>query len=587
MKKFIAKIALVAACVLPFTATAQNNKTIAPAIINIVNGSVHFVDTDGNGVLNAGEKGRVVFKVRNDGTGDGVGCRAVVTLTGTTDGITAQDKLLPTIPAGKEIEVDIPVSAGANTENGDFKVSFLVDEPNGFGSGKVTCDIPVQQKFRAVAIQPWSLKMVDNSGDGKLEGNEAGNIVFTVSNDGKTVASGYKVRVRTWGATDDIAVDDYTVIPDLPVGNSREIKIPVKAGLDTKVGTMKAALSVMDPSALFTDELTVEIPVAAYRHPKLEVVAASLSQSIARRAPFTLELTVKNTGAGPAKDISVDLSIPDNVFFTAGGSKQTVPALAPGESTVLKYNMIVNNDYVGNDISTWLNITENYGRGDNFVSVSMVVNGNTMPNVKNYCHRFVDLGLPGGVLWATCNVGASMPEDYGLYFAWGETVGYAKGESHTFDWAHYKWCNGSSYSMTKYCTSSSYGRVDNKTVLDAADDAATANWGDGWRMPTLQEMKDLVDDKYTTTEWVTVNGVSGRKITSKSNGNSIFLPAAGYRNDTSLGSEGSYGYYWSSSLNTVSSIYAYYLYFYSGRIVWYYGNRYRGQGVRAVRVPSE
>ena len=199
-------------------------------------------------------------------------------------------------------------------------------------------------------------------------------------------------------------------------------------------------------------------------------------------------------------------------------------------------------------------------------------------------HEYVDLGLPSGTLWATCNVGAEKPEDYGLYFAWGDTIGYAKDESHGFTWADYKWCNGSYDRMTKYCTSSSYGKVDNKTALDPEDDAATANWGTGWRMPTEQELIDLYNSNYTTTEWVTVNGVKGRKITSKSNGNSIFLPAAGNRNGSSFGGWRSYGYYWSSSLRTNDCTHACDLNFNSGGIDWGYNNRSYGRSVRAVRV---
>lgn len=200
-------------------------------------------------------------------------------------------------------------------------------------------------------------------------------------------------------------------------------------------------------------------------------------------------------------------------------------------------------------------------------SAAIVENAQDNSGKDSAGREYVDLGLPGGVLWATCNVGASKPEDYGLYFAWGETKGYAKDESHSFDEANY------SYKEDK--------------DLDAAHDAATANWGADWRMPTLQEMKDLIDDKYTTTEWVTENSVSGRKITSKSNGNSIFLPAAGYRYDASLYDEGVYGYYWSSSLGTDFSKYAYYLYFDSGDIDWDSSHRFDGQSVRAVRVGSE
>ena len=97
-------------------------------------------------------------------------------------------------------------------------------------------------------------------------------------------------------------------------------------------------------------------------------------------------------------------------------------------------------------------------------------------------HEYVDLGLPSGLKWATCNVGASSPEVYGGYYAWGETE-----EKSSYSWSTYKWCNGSYDTMTKYCTSSSYGTVDNKTTLDPQDDVAHVKWGGRWRMPTLEE----------------------------------------------------------------------------------------------------
>lgn len=168
----------------------------------------------------------------------------------------------------------------------------------------------------------------------------------------------------------------------------------------------------------------------------------------------------------------------------------------------------------------------------------------------------VDLGLPSGTKWANMNVGATKPEEYGLYFAWGETVGYGldTSDGHKFDWDSYKWCNVSydlAYpvtSLTKYCTSTgnNYGTVDNKTVLDLADDAAYVNWGDKWRMPTIEEIKELLDN--TTSEWTTLNGVYGRKFTSKTNGNSIFLPATGDRDGDRVYDQGSYGNYWSASV---------------------------------------
>ena len=191
-------------------------------------------------------------------------------------------------------------------------------------------------------------------------------------------------------------------------------------------------------------------------------------------------------------------------------------------------------------------------------------------------HEYVDLGL--SVKWATCNVGANKPEEYGDYFAWGETQ-----PKSTYNWSTYKWCNGSYYTQTKYNTNSDYGTVDNKTVLEAADDAATANWGGAWRMPTKEEQDELREN--CTWEWTTENGVNGYRVTSNKAGytnKSIFLPAAGYRYDSSLDDAGSYGSYWSSSLYSGSPNGAYDLGFYSSYVGWYNGNRYYGHSVRPV-----
>ena len=191
-------------------------------------------------------------------------------------------------------------------------------------------------------------------------------------------------------------------------------------------------------------------------------------------------------------------------------------------------------------------------------------------------HEYVNLGL--SVKWATMNVGASSPEDYGDYFAWGETS-----IKSTYGWSSYKHCNGSYNSLTKYNTSSSYGTVDNKTTLELSDDAARANWGGSWRMPTDAELTELREQ--CTWTWTSQNGVNGYKVTSKSNGNSIFLPAAGYRDDSSLSNAGSLGYYWSSSLYTAYTGYPYYAWsvdFLSGSVNRNYYYRDYGQSVRPV-----
>ena len=181
-------------------------------------------------------------------------------------------------------------------------------------------------------------------------------------------------------------------------------------------------------------------------------------------------------------------------------------------------------------------------------------------------HGYVDLGLPSGLLWATCNVGADNPEDYGDYFAWGETQ-----PKDTY-WSTYQYYDGSN--MTKY------NEMDGKTTLDAEDDAATVNWGSGWRMPTRAEFEELY--YHTTVTLTQQNGVNGELFTA-SNGNSLFLPAAGCRDDSSLYDAGSDGHYWSSSLYTDFPYDAWYFRFYSDYYYMSDDSRYRGFTVRPVR----
>ena len=136
--------------------------------------------------------------------------------------------------------------------------------------------------------------------------------------------------------------------------------------------------------------------------------------------------------------------------------------------------------------------------------------------------------------------------------------------------------------MTKYCTSSSYGTVDVKTTLELTDDAARVNWGGNWRMPTRAEQDELINKNNCTWTWTIQNGVKGYKVTSKKNGNSIFLPAAGYRSRGNLYDAGSYGCYWSISLSAYRSDYAYSVFFHSGSVGWGSYDRYCGHSVRAV-----
>ena len=188
--------------------------------------------------------------------------------------------------------------------------------------------------------------------------------------------------------------------------------------------------------------------------------------------------------------------------------------------------------------------------------------------------KAIDLGL--SVKWASCNVGADSPEDYGGYYAWGETV-----EKSEYSWSTYKWCHRSHDSQTKYCTNSDYsywGRVDNKRVLESADDVAHSKWGGSWRMPTLDEIKELRSQ--CSWSWTSVKGVNGYRVTGP-NGNSIFLPAAGWRGSKGVDGRGSSGNYSSATLGSDDSR-AYGLYFYSDDVYWDDSYRDSGLSVRPV-----
>lgn len=188
-------------------------------------------------------------------------------------------------------------------------------------------------------------------------------------------------------------------------------------------------------------------------------------------------------------------------------------------------------------------------------------------------HEAVDLGL--SVKWAICNVGAAKPEETGGYYAWGETE-----EKEDYSWATYKWCNSSSTTMTRYCSDSYYGIMDNNEKLASEDDVASVKWGGRWRLPTSKEQRELLDN--CNWQWTSLNGVSGYRVTSRTNGNSIFLPAAGSRDGTEEVYQGVGGCYWAGSLCADYSNTAFFLCFYKICSDWVNFYRYMGFTVRPV-----
>ena len=183
----------------------------------------------------------------------------------------------------------------------------------------------------------------------------------------------------------------------------------------------------------------------------------------------------------------------------------------------------------------------------------------------NHHPHMIDLGLPSGTLWACCNVGADKPEAYGDYYAWGET-----NTKSTYSWSTYTHCDGSS------STCHNLG----SDIAGTQYDVAHVKWGGSWVMPSKEQQDELRNN--CTYEWTTVNGVKGGKFTSKANGGSMFLPAAGDRSYSDLNYAGSRGDYWSSTQGPSYTGYAYYLYFYSSGTRTDSDYRYDGRSVRPV-----
>ena len=196
---------------------------------------------------------------------------------------------------------------------------------------------------------------------------------------------------------------------------------------------------------------------------------------------------------------------------------------------------------------------------------------------------YVDLGLPSGTKWATMNVGASKPSEFGLYFQWGDVQGYTQDQiglgdgqkKFASDWSDYKFSiGGSDSNFSKYKTTGA--------TLELADDAANANMGGDWHIPTPEQIQELINTVNTTSTWTTQYGVKGRLFTSKKNDKSIFIPAAGYVWDGSILHSGDYGIVWSSVLSSSYVDVGQSLNFVSGGA--YLGDDYRYDGfsVRGV-----
>ena len=279
--------------------------------------------------------------------------------------------------------------------------------------------------------------------------------------------------------------------------------------------------------------------------------------------------------------IPLQVGIPKDIAYTVTSSLKPVKVEVITSSDIKATVIPASTDGLKGKIS--LECTSDINASSQIVV--MIYNGVKMisstltpvPDTNENGYEWVDLGLSSGLKWATCNVGAGTPEEYGDYFAWGETE-----PKNEYNWSTYKWCDGGSAALTKYNDNFSYGPVvDNKVILEGVDDIAQVEWKGNWRMPTKAEFLELITSNYCTREWIVQDGIHGIKITGNKNGNSIFLPTAG-----------TVGYYWSSSLDTDLPSNAWYLTFNSdgaglsnedvGR---YSGHSVRPVTDKGVRIP--
>lgn len=445
---------------------------------------------------------------------------------------------------------------------------------------------------------------------------KAGDVIGVIPMDGKTVQSNYEVS--------SIGVDPKTATFDggvwaLKSGKSYAAYYPYKEIIARSSDKIEFSFTGQTQSAnnslahigdydyMYASTVTASFGAASFNFKHL-VSLVRVQITVPETDQYT-NLTLESTSSWFASKASLNLA--DGTMTATQNTKSCSIALddisvSSGEVLTVWFSMLPTAALNGGFVKVKL-----YGK-DSYSEID-ISNLKSFEAGKAYSFScsagsqeesgMVDLGL--SVKWATCNLGANHPEEYGDYYAWGETETKSDYSLKTYKFYKSEYEEGYTdgdgfehpgitYSgYTKYIPSSKAdtygfrGFYDNKSVLDLEDDAAHVNLGGKWRMPTESEISELIDN--CQSDWVTYKGVKGRKFTSKKSGYTdkwIFLPATGCRGDADLNGVGSVGYYWSSSLRTNVSDNVWYLYFYSDEVYRSSGSRGRSNGL-SVRPVSE
>ena len=472
------------------------------------------------------------------------------------------------------------------------------------GEQSATCSVTVSTPVESVSLDRTSVSLEEgqtttlvatispNDADDKtVSWSSSNSAIATVDNSGLVKAIGEgeaKITASVGGKSAYCAVSvSKKIIPVTSIYLSESSISLIK-------GESKKLIATISPSN------TTETVAWTSSNTKIATVDQSGNVTAIAGGDATITATAGDKSAKCSVSVTVPVSgISLNMESAAMSINETIELIAtvtPSDATDKTVTWLssdtriatVNNGVVTAKAAGSATITVTSNDGEKKAKCSVSVNSAYSTDGNENGYDYVDLGLPSGLKWATCNVGASKPEDYGNHYAWGETETKSN-YNWIYQWSTYIWCNGSLETLTKYCNNSSYGYngfIDNKTFLDPEDDAAHVNWGGKWRMPTDGDWTELLNN--CAWIWTQQNNVYGYKVVSKIAGyrdKSIFLPAAGISNNASKT-----GYYWSFNLSMSRPYRPYYAHCFrfdsdNNKFVKSDQMRYHGMSVRPVIGP--